>query len=760
MADALVPEGDYHIVNAGNVAVAMDVFGAGTTNGSNVQVWTRNHSNAQVWTLRYRPDGTLRILSRHCGKCLDLQNFRVAQGANVAIHTDNDTRAQQWDLAATGLTATVDGTEYPTYWIDLHGFDGAWVVECDGVGAPPPGRNLCVAGREPLTSTDQHWAFVPVDPLVSGGVFEIVPMHAPNLRLDVYGNGSANGTNVQVYPHNSANSQKFYVTQESEDHWTIRHVGSGKLFDVQGASTANGANVMIHADNGGSNQRWRLVRYGDATVLGKRCPVVGIASWVEPTATKRWLDVEGLGTAAETNVFVHSPNEGANQDFALLPTMATDPTISVPSSLGAAPSVGAGGVATLPGPARAYPTWNCDRSWVTTGPNHYEYRSRRRYMRPSDSGWGAWSTWSAWSAVGYTPEGTRAWLTDGEDGTYGFSEAKDLEVEFQVRCVGVGETESLVGQAAGATFRVTREPALVVERAAMTGEGLRLGVSSDYACGRATMLVTSVVAGGVERLAADAWVDPDDPVVPMSSLASWPPDGSDAVVSWRVGSDLVPDFGVAHSQAVAVSYDSGEGAEPSLARGAGRTLSAAVPGDARMWVVCDGEARELVRREDGTFCVDYPQGRGFDLWTCVRDGDGWSTDVTHVAASDPLVTSRTAAHAWTLPDGRAVALEVRDGDPLSTERSSQASHETSELDARPLLTVDFRHARSVSFTAEGALVDGHTEADVADFEALPGTHALYRSPHGHVARVAVTSVATSHRRGHQVVTVEMMEEAT
>jgi hypothetical protein len=68
----------------------LDVAGANSADGTQVQLYDCNGTNAQKWT---RPgNGTVRAL----GKCLDVSGGSTADGARVQLWTCNGTAAQQW----------------------------------------------------------------------------------------------------------------------------------------------------------------------------------------------------------------------------------------------------------------------------------------------------------------------------------------------------------------------------------------------------------------------------------------------------------------------------------------------------------------------------------------------------------------------------------------------------------------------------------------------------------------------------------------
>ncbi|MEU9439831.1 family 16 glycosylhydrolase [Streptomyces sp. NPDC048304] len=74
--------------------MCVDVAGAGTADGTPVQLHNCTGNDAQKWTLG--SDGTVRAL----GKCLDVQGGSHDDGAAVQLYTCNGTEAQQWTYTA------------------------------------------------------------------------------------------------------------------------------------------------------------------------------------------------------------------------------------------------------------------------------------------------------------------------------------------------------------------------------------------------------------------------------------------------------------------------------------------------------------------------------------------------------------------------------------------------------------------------------------------------------------------------------------
>ncbi|MEV0234809.1 lectin [Nonomuraea sp. NPDC050786] len=68
----------------------VDVAGAGTANGTAIQLWDCNGTAAQSWT--WNSDGSVRAL----GKCMDVTSGSTANGAQVQLYDCNGTGAQKW----------------------------------------------------------------------------------------------------------------------------------------------------------------------------------------------------------------------------------------------------------------------------------------------------------------------------------------------------------------------------------------------------------------------------------------------------------------------------------------------------------------------------------------------------------------------------------------------------------------------------------------------------------------------------------------
>ena len=81
----------------------VDVAGANSANGTQVQLYTCNGTAAQQWTIG--TDGTIRAL----GKCMDVAAAGTADGTKVQLYDCNGTSAQSWSRSGTQLVNTNSG---------------------------------------------------------------------------------------------------------------------------------------------------------------------------------------------------------------------------------------------------------------------------------------------------------------------------------------------------------------------------------------------------------------------------------------------------------------------------------------------------------------------------------------------------------------------------------------------------------------------------------------------------------------------------
>ncbi len=120
----------------GPAAKCLDVRGAGTADGTPVQIYQCNGTNAQQWG--YGADTTLRAQ----GKCLDIAGGGTVNGSRVQLWTCNGTPAQAWTLRGDGSLQNPQSGRC----LDLG--DTGWTGPCRSATATVP-RPALAAGPAP-----------------------------------------------------------------------------------------------------------------------------------------------------------------------------------------------------------------------------------------------------------------------------------------------------------------------------------------------------------------------------------------------------------------------------------------------------------------------------------------------------------------------------------------------------------------------------------------------------------------------------------
>ena len=96
---------------------------------------------------------------------------------------------------------------------------------------------------------------------LGNGQHYIVPQHASGKRLDVNGQGTGNGTKVQIWQNENINGQKFRLLSTGiSNTYEIQPVYSNThVLDVESISHTAGAKVQLWQRNNGDNQKWEFI---------------------------------------------------------------------------------------------------------------------------------------------------------------------------------------------------------------------------------------------------------------------------------------------------------------------------------------------------------------------------------------------------------------------------------------------------------------------------------------------------------------------
>lgn len=146
------------------------------------------------------------------------------------------------------------------------------------------------------------------DTPINGGKYEIFSAVGYNKCLDVSGNGTSDGTNVEIYHRNGTGAQEFQLVSVGSGYYKIVHLSSGKIIDANGYGYSE-SNVTTWSDHygncSGDNQIWRFVDAGDGYYY-----IINKCGY--------YLDVAGANSSDGTNVWVYTGNKSIAQKWKLV----------------------------------------------------------------------------------------------------------------------------------------------------------------------------------------------------------------------------------------------------------------------------------------------------------------------------------------------------------------------------------------------------------------------------------------------------------
>lgn len=141
--------GDYRLRSA-NSEKLLEVAGAGTANGDNVQQYGNTDNDCQEWTVTDNGDGTFTLTNVNSGKLLEVAAAGTSNGDNVRQYTDTGHPCQDWAMPYTGPGEYSLVNDNSGKAADVEGkstADGANVLQYDNTGA-----------------ANQRWRLEPIGP--------------------------------------------------------------------------------------------------------------------------------------------------------------------------------------------------------------------------------------------------------------------------------------------------------------------------------------------------------------------------------------------------------------------------------------------------------------------------------------------------------------------------------------------------------------------------------------------------------------------
>ncbi len=352
ISNADIANGVYRLITT-DTDKSVDVYGAGTQNGTKVQLWSNNPSGAQTWQVTRLDDGYYTFQNVQSGKYLDVEGANAANNTAVQIWQGTGSCAQKWAIVK-------------------HGDNFAILSSCSGRSLT--NSNIKQNGASMYMYTfigadTQQWRLVDISN-ASGisGVYRLTV--STGKSLDIVSKSFGTSTTMQIASQNSSSSQYWYVQSTPEGYYTLKNVSAGTYLSVFGAGTSNGTDAHTWSTINSCSQKWAIVDndtgyhlisacsgraldvWGDNTNIdGTKVQiwdknVAGAQRWlfttIEPivenglysisVASGKLLDVYGASSANGTKVQIWSNNSNDAQKWQLENTVDGYVTLRNPSS--------------------------------------------------------------------------------------------------------------------------------------------------------------------------------------------------------------------------------------------------------------------------------------------------------------------------------------------------------------------------------------------------------------------------------------------
>ncbi|WP_195368776.1 RICIN domain-containing protein [Coprococcus comes] len=285
-----IEEGTYTIQAAANTNYVLDIAGGSTSDGGNVQIYSKNNTLAQNFVVTSVGNGYYKIACEGTGKVLDVSGGSSANGTNIQQYKWNGSAAQCWRFIDAGNGSYYIQSKLGTV-LDIVS------------GAIYAGNNV---QTYMLNETNaQKWKLSKLNYAdIAEGTYTIQTALSTNKVLDISGGSVDNSANVQIYDKNGTTAQNFVLKKLADHEYQITCENSGKALDVAGGSASAGTNVWQYNKNNSNAQRWRFIDVGN-----------GYYYIVSKLGTV--LDVSGASTANGANVQTYTLNKSNAQKWKL-----------------------------------------------------------------------------------------------------------------------------------------------------------------------------------------------------------------------------------------------------------------------------------------------------------------------------------------------------------------------------------------------------------------------------------------------------------
>jgi Ricin-type beta-trefoil lectin domain-like/Cellulase (glycosyl hydrolase family 5) len=271
-----------------NSGMALDVYGASTTAGGAIDQWPYSSGKNQIWRVVSEGGGYYELINENSGQALDVTGDSTVEGTKLDQYTISGNANQLWSFApVSGGTGGGNLIANGTYLIksDLSGL----VVDVTGASTA---EGTDIEQWTDNNTANQQWNLTNL----GSNYVSLVNVNS-GLAMEVYSASTTSGAAIDQWPYSSGKNQIWQVVSKGGGYYELLNENSGEALDVTGASSATGVKLDQYTVSGNSNQLWSFIATTPATGggSGNTCsggrflPVMGSCGYIKG-ANLAWLD--------------------------------------------------------------------------------------------------------------------------------------------------------------------------------------------------------------------------------------------------------------------------------------------------------------------------------------------------------------------------------------------------------------------------------------------------------------------------------------
>ncbi|MCO6558782.1 MAG: RICIN domain-containing protein [Bifidobacterium sp.] len=290
---ANLPNGKYFISSSAKDSSGIDIAGASTANGVQLQLYSANHTVAQQYQLTRQNDGSYEIRNVASNKVFDVPAANAYPGAVVQQFDANGSKAQHWFLRDTGNGA-----------IYIQSALGDWVLDLKDFNTSNSAKFQLTT---PNFSKAQQYIFSTVSTIPQGHL-RVGSLVNSNIVFDIPGASKENGAPLNLFSWNDTDAQKYDFQEVGNAIYQIWNIHSGKVIDLPAANTSNGVNLQQFDANGTCSQHWAIREFAS-----------GQYSFYSSCAADSAMDIPGAAAINSQRIQLFSGNGTNAQRWWLSP---------------------------------------------------------------------------------------------------------------------------------------------------------------------------------------------------------------------------------------------------------------------------------------------------------------------------------------------------------------------------------------------------------------------------------------------------------